>query len=65
MRQRDLVTTLLVLTISRDIVECVGVSTDLQVAQLIIDWRSVSIMSALFANHRVTHLRYATTYEQK
>ena len=59
-----MVTTLLVLTISRDIVECAGVSTDLQVPLLIIDWRRVSIMSALFTNRRVTHLRYATTYEQ-
>ena len=30
---------------------------DLQVPLLIIDLRGVSIMSALFANHRVTHLR--------
>ena len=60
----DLVMTLLVLMISKDIVECAGVSTDLQVALLIIDWRSVSIMSALFTNRRVTHLRYATTYEK-
>ena len=43
--------------ITRVIVEYVGVSTDLQVPLLIIDRRGVSIMSALFANHRVTHLR--------
>src|SRR5215216_3072066 len=30
---------------------------DLQVPLLIIDLRGVSIMSALFVNHRVTHLR--------
>ena len=39
------------------IVECVGVSMDLQVPLLIIDLRGVSIMFALFANRRVTHLR--------
>ena len=32
---------------------------DLQVPLLIIDLRGVSIMSALFANRRVTHLRVA------
>ena len=46
-----------VLTITEVIVECVGVSTDLQVPLLIIDRRRVSIMSALFANRRVAHLR--------
>ena len=46
-----------VLTITEVIVECVGVSMDLQVPLLIIDLRGVSIMSALFANRRVTHLR--------
>ena len=30
---------------------------DLQVPLLIIDLRGVSIMSALFTNHRVTHIR--------
>lgn len=60
-RQRDLVTTSMVLTITRVIVECVGVSMDLQVPLLIIDRRNVSIMSALFANRRVTHLRYTDT----
>ena len=39
------------------IVEYVGVSTDLQVPLLIIDQRRVSIMSTLFANRRVAHLR--------
>ena len=46
-----------VLTITEVIVECVGVGMDLQVPLLIIDRRGVSIMSALFANHGVTHLR--------
>ena len=46
-----------VLTITEVIVECVGVSMDLQVPLLIIDRRGVSIMSALFANRRVAHLR--------
>ena len=46
-----------VLTITEVIVECVGVSMDLQVPLLIIDRRRVSIMSALFTNRRVTHLR--------
>ena len=46
-----------VLTITEVIVECVGLSMDLQVPLLIIDRRRVSIMSALFVNHRVTHLR--------
>ena len=32
---------------------------DLQVPLLIIDRRGVSIMSALFVNRRVTHLRVA------
>src|SRR3954470_7782091 len=48
-------------TITEVIVECVGVSTDLQVPLLIIDWRGVSIMSTLFANRRVTHLRDTDT----
>ena len=38
------------------IVEYVGVITDLQIPLLTIDQRGVSIMSALFANRRVTHL---------
>src|SRR5215216_2281043 len=45
--------------ITEVIVECAGVSMDLQVPLLIIDLRGVSIMSALFTNHRVTHLRVA------
>ena len=42
-----------VLTITEVVVECVGISMDLQVPLLIIDRRRVSIMSALFANRRV------------
>ena len=38
-------------------VERVGVITDLQVPLLVIDRRGVSVMSALFSNRRVTHLR--------
>ena len=48
-----------VLTIIEVIVEYAGVSVDLQVPLLTIDLRGVSIMSALFANRRVTHLRVA------
>ena len=40
------------------IVECVGAIMDLQVPLLVIDRRGVSIMSASFANRRVTHLRF-------
>ena len=40
------------------IVECVGAIMDIQVSLLVIDRRGVSIMSASFANHRVTHLRF-------
>ena len=57
--------TLKVHTIKRVIVEYVGVSTDLQVPLLIIDRRGVSIMSALFANRRVTHLRDIDTIWSK
>ena len=39
------------------IVECVGVGMGLQIPLLIIDPRGVSIISALFTNRRVTHLR--------
>ena len=46
-----------VLTIIEVIIEYAGVSMDLQIPLLIIDLRGVSIMSALFANRRVTHLR--------
>ena len=52
-------------TITRVIIEYVGVSTDLQVPLLIIDRRGVSIMSALFANSRVTHLRDTNTIWRK
>ena len=38
---------------------------DLQVPLLIIDLRGVSIMSALFANRRVTHLRDTDTIWSK
>ena len=38
------------------IVEYVGAFTDFQVLLLVIDRRGVSIMSASFANRRVTHL---------
>src|SRR3954469_1210867 len=44
-------------TTTEVIVECVGVSMGLQIPLLIIDPRRVSIMSALFVNRRVTHLR--------
>jgi hypothetical protein len=40
------------------IVEYVGAIMDLQVPLLVIDRRGVSIMSASFANRRVTHLRF-------
>ena len=40
------------------IVECVGAIMDLQVPLLVMDWRGVSIMSASYANRRVTHLRF-------
>ena len=40
------------------IVEYVGAIMDLQVPLLVIDQRGVSIMSASFANRRVTHLRF-------
>ena len=52
-------------TITEVSVEYVGVSTDLQVPLLIIDRRGVSIMSALFANRRVTHLRDTDTIRSK
>ena len=31
---------------------------DFQILLMIIDWRGVSIMSRLFTNRRVTHLRF-------
>ena len=43
-------------TITRFIVEFIGVITVLKISLLIIDRRGVSIMSILFANRRVTHL---------
>lgn len=46
--------------IRRLIAECVGVNTGPQTPLLIIDRRGVSIMSALFTNRRVTHLRQVT-----
>ena len=51
--------------ITEVIIECVGVSMDLQVSLLIIDLRGVSIMSALFVNRRVTHLRDTDTIWSK
>ena len=54
-----------VLTITEVIVEYAGVSMDLQILLLIIDLRGVSIMSALFANRRVTHLRDTDTIWSK
>src|SRR3954463_7520170 len=52
-------------TITQVIVEYVGVNTDFQVPLLIIDRRGVSIMSTLFANRRVTHLRDTNTIRSK
>ena len=49
--------------ITRFIVECVGVITDLQIPLMTIDQRGVSIMSTLFTNRRVTHLRYDEAFE--
>jgi hypothetical protein len=36
---------------------------DFQISLMIIDRRGVSIMSTLFTNHRVTHLRFAVVFE--
>ena len=36
---------------------------DIKIPLLIIDQRGVSIMSMLFANRRVTHLRFAVDFE--
>ena len=58
-----MVTTFMVHTITSFIVECVGVIMDLQIPLMIIDRRSVSIMSTLFMNRRVTHLRFVDTFE--
>jgi hypothetical protein len=38
---------------------------DLQIPLMIIDRRSVSIMSTLYTNRRVTHLRFVETFEWK
>ena len=62
MRQKEFVTMFLVHAITRFIVECVGVITDLQVMLLTIDRRGVLIMSTLFTNRRVTHLRFADAF---
>ena len=40
------------------IIEYVGTITALQIPLMVINRRGVSIMSALFANRRVTHLRF-------
>ena len=64
MRQKEFVTIFLVHAITRFIVECVGVNTDLEVLLLTIDRRGVSIMSTLYTNRRVTHLRFADTIEK-
>ena len=37
---------------------------DLQIPLLIIDRRSVSIMSTLFTNRRVTHLRFVDAFDK-
>ena len=54
--------TFLVHTITRFIIEYVGVITDLQIPLLTIDRRGVSIMSTLFTNRRVTHLRFVDAF---
>ena len=51
-------------TITRLIVEYIGVITDLQIPLLIIDRRGVSIMYVLFANRRVTHLKFDGAFER-
>ena len=38
---------------------------DIQVPLMIIDRRGVSIMSILFANRRVTHLRFDDAFERR
>ena len=58
-----MVTTFMVHAITSFIVECVGVITDLQIPLLTIDRRGVSIMSTLFTNRRVTHLRFIDAFE--
>ena len=56
--------TFMVDAVTRFIVECVGVIMGLQVPLLTIDRRGVPIMSALFANRRVTHLRFVDAFER-
>ena len=48
---------------SNEFVERVGVIMDIQVPLMIIDRRGVSIMSALFTNRRVTHLKFVEAFE--
>ena len=62
-RQQELVTTFMVHTITSFIDECVGVIMDLQIPLMIIDRRSFSIMSTLFMNRRVTHLRCVDVFK--
>jgi hypothetical protein len=35
---------------------------DFQIPLMIINWRGVSIMSTLFMNRRVTHLRFVVAF---
>jgi hypothetical protein len=53
----------MVQSITRFIVEYVGVITDLQIPLMIIDRRNVLIMSTLFVNRRMTHLRIVDTFD--
>ena len=46
------------------IVEYVGTIMDLQIPLLVIDQRGVSIMSTLFTNRRVIHLRFDDAFER-
>jgi hypothetical protein len=41
----------------------VGVIMDFQIPLMIIDQRGVSIMSMLFTNRRVTHLRFVIVFQ--
>jgi hypothetical protein len=41
----------------------VGLNADLQIPLMIIDQRGVSIMSTLFTNRRVPHLRFVDAFE--
>jgi hypothetical protein len=49
-------------TITRFIVEYVGVITNLQIPLLIIDQRCVSIMSALFVSRSEINLRFVDAF---